>query len=249
MHRLSKPNSTARGQLRLPSYHPAVELLETRLLPSRSLWNPALDVPEWGPGATESGTLLSGGNTSLILSPAEQTGAGKGGAAKIVTVAGADGQPRSWLHSGPDARPSGNGTRSEPVIVNVVPYAFSAEKTYQSEPSIAVNPLNPDQMVIATFGPLPGQSSNNPIFSSADGGQSWDNFPFHNYSHGDITLDWSASGTAYAALLNSALNPRSSNDPTTNNPANQFITIPNGNYSGSVDQPWIRAVQVDGTDR
>jgi hypothetical protein len=136
------------------------------------------------------------------------------------------------------------------VIVNVIPNAFSAETTYQSEPSITVNPLDPTQIVIATFGPLPGRNGN-PDFTSVDGGMTWDNYSFHNYSHGDTSLDWSASGTAYQVMLTvSQIVPRSSPDPTTNDPANQFIAIPGGGYTnGSNDQPWIRAAQgADGQD-
>jgi hypothetical protein len=138
--------------------------------------------------------------------------------------------------------------RADAVIVNVIPHEFSSEATYQSEPSIAVNPQDPSQIVIGTFGPLPGHGGLNPYFTSDDGGATWSNFSFHNYSHGDTSMEWSTSGTAYAVLLNNNLNPRRSDNPTVDDPANQFMTIPGGNYGGLVDQPWIKAAQVDGAD-
>lgn len=41
-------------------------------------------------------------------------------------------------------------------VVNVMPVTLSAETSQDSEPSIAVNPENPDEIVITAFTPKPG---------------------------------------------------------------------------------------------
>src|SRR5437868_7078984 len=66
----------------------------------------------------------------------------------------------------------------KPTIVNVIPAAMSAETDQNSEPNIAVNPLNRKQVVIGTFG-----ESGNPYFVSQNGGLTWSNFVDPNPNH------------------------------------------------------------------
>jgi hypothetical protein len=122
-------------------------------------------------------------------------------------------------------------------VVDVIPQSDSAETGQNSEPSIAVNPLNPNQVIISSFG------GNQPYFDSQDGGMTWRHF--QNVPHGDTSLAWSASGTAYMARLNGNFDVQRSNPP--NNPPN-FTIIP-GSTQGGADQPKVYAAQVGGQDR
>jgi histidinol-phosphate aminotransferase len=58
-------------------------------------------------------------------------------------------------------------------LVNVIPNAQSGETGRDSEPSIAVNPRNPQQIAISSFTNDPGGSANIPLFLSTDGGVNW----------------------------------------------------------------------------
>ena len=53
-------------------------------------------------------------------------------------------------------------------VVNIIPESLSGESNQDSEPSLAVNPANPLQMVATAF--TPALSGNAPIFVSVDGG-------------------------------------------------------------------------------
>jgi hypothetical protein len=59
------------------------------------------------------------------------------------------------------------------LVVNVIPKSLSAETNQDSEPMIAVNPANPDQIVATAFTPDPLQSGSAPYFLSQDGGRTW----------------------------------------------------------------------------
>lgn len=58
-------------------------------------------------------------------------------------------------------------------IVNVVPAANAAETAQDSEPNIAVNPANPNEIVVTAFTPDPLGSANAPIYRTTDGGRTW----------------------------------------------------------------------------
>src|SRR6267142_6935614 len=59
------------------------------------------------------------------------------------------------------------------TVVNIVPNALSGESNQDSEPNIAVNPANPNEIAISAFTPDPMGGANGPIFVSTDGGGSW----------------------------------------------------------------------------
>ena len=79
---------------------------------------------------------------------------------------------------------------NEVSVVDIVPQADSGEANDNSEPSIAVNPANPLQLVAASFGP----PSHSPFFVSTDGGTTWSNFGVLIDS--DKTIAWSPDGSA-----------------------------------------------------
>jgi hypothetical protein len=58
-------------------------------------------------------------------------------------------------------------------LTNVIPNSMSGEIGRDSEPSIAVNPNNPQQISISTFTRDPGGSADAPLFLSIDGGATW----------------------------------------------------------------------------
>jgi hypothetical protein len=118
-------------------------------------------------------------------------------------------------------------------IINVIPFADSGRRTINSEPDIAVNPVDPTQMIVGTFG-APG----NPYWSTIDGGTTWTHFA--NVNHGDESVGWSPSGIAYeVALANGVMVRRT---PNPNDPSSWQV-IPQGTYTRPVDRPALRAAQ------
>jgi hypothetical protein len=74
-------------------------------------------------------------------------------------------------------------------VVDIIPQSDSGESAQNSEPSIAVNPVNPAQMITGAFGDgLP------PFFISTDGGTTWSIFGtlFNN----DKSIAWKVDGSA-----------------------------------------------------
>jgi hypothetical protein len=59
-------------------------------------------------------------------------------------------------------------------VINIIPQVRSAETNFDSEPSIAVNPLNRQQIVVSSFTPdTTVRVSTGAYFFSADGGTTW----------------------------------------------------------------------------
>lgn len=59
------------------------------------------------------------------------------------------------------------------MVANVVPHSHSNEDNQDAEPSIAVNPANPQQILISAFTPSDSGQSNGPLYVSQDGGATW----------------------------------------------------------------------------
>ena len=58
-------------------------------------------------------------------------------------------------------------------LVNMIPVSASGEAGQDSEPQLAVNPRNPDEMVATAFtAPVPGTSAG-PLYVSTDRGDTW----------------------------------------------------------------------------
>jgi len=60
-------------------------------------------------------------------------------------------------------------------ITDIIPSGNSDETAQNSEPSLAVNPLDPRQIIAGTFA-TNGTNIVNPYFKSTDGGNTWDNY-------------------------------------------------------------------------
>lgn len=58
-------------------------------------------------------------------------------------------------------------------VVNIIPNSLSGETNQDSEPNLAVNPNNTDEMAATAFTPNPGGGADSPIFISNDGGNTW----------------------------------------------------------------------------
>src|ERR1700736_4426047 len=58
-------------------------------------------------------------------------------------------------------------------VVNMIPKPLSGEANQDSEPNLAVNPINPRQIVATAFTPNPSGGTLAPIFISSNGGQTW----------------------------------------------------------------------------
>ena len=90
-------------------------------------------------------------------------------------------------------------------IVNMIPRSLSGESSQDSEPNLAVNPENPQQLVATAFTRDPMNGPNAPVYVSADGGLTWS---LRSIVPGgpatlDITVGFSTSGgTLYAGILN-----------------------------------------------
>jgi len=59
------------------------------------------------------------------------------------------------------------------LLVNMVPNSLSGETNQDSEPTLAVNPVNPLQIAASAFTPDPGGGDLAPIYVSTDGGNTW----------------------------------------------------------------------------
>src|SRR5260370_422110 len=81
------------------------------------------------------------------------------------------------------------------TVVNVIPNNQSGETFQNSEVSIGVNPLNPNQAVIGSF----QDDLNNPFFITNNGGATWTQF--QQINHVDNSITWSNSGNAYTTPL------------------------------------------------
>src|SRR6266581_1213456 len=92
------------------------------------------------------------------------------------------------------------------LLVNMIPNSLSGEKEQDSEPMLAVNPNNPQQIVGSAFTPNPmGQSSTvGPVYVSTDGGHTWslNSIVPGGDMTGDITVAFGPqSNDLYAGIL------------------------------------------------
>ena len=93
------------------------------------------------------------------------------------------------------------------TVVNIIPQSLSGETRQDSEPNIAVNPANANQIAITAFTPNPMGGSNAPIFVSTDGGSTWSLNSIvpgqagSTTGTGDITPRFGGGSRFYAGIL------------------------------------------------
>ena len=124
-------------------------------------------------------------------------------------------------------------------IVDVIPAADSAETGQNSEPSIAVNPLNTDQIIAGSFA-----ATTMSFFLTLDGGTSWSHYD--DIDGEDKSLAWKPDGSGFytvAMTLNADFQTYSGTTSSTGfgSPINTFAPANPDN----LDQPWIRTGPSD----
>ncbi len=131
-------------------------------------------------------------------------------------------------------------------LVNIIPKKYGNETNFDAEPSITVNPLNPNQIVITSFTPdmdpnLDGVKA--PIFYSTDSGLTWEiNSIVPGGVPGDISIRFGKnSGNIYSGIINgrdSSLNILRTTDFTGPHTMEVLLEVPPIGDS-IIDQPWI----------
>jgi hypothetical protein len=139
-------------------------------------------------------------------------------------------------------------------VINVIPQVLSGETNFDSEPSIAVNPSNPQQIVVSSFTPdtaLPVTTG--PYFVSTDGGTTWAQnsvIPGGTTTFGtkDISVRFGgSSGVLYAGVLrgDSSLRMNILRKANFSGPGLMTVLIDRTQE----DQPWVEVATQAGTDR
>src|SRR5262249_10914472 len=180
--------------------------------------------PDQDAGNAEASKLdLSEAGTTAMQAPAPTfSSAAVSGRAGLLAGAAAD-------FAG--AAAGANGLiRLGDVVVN------SAEHGQNSEPSLGVNPLDPNQVVVGSFSSaFVGNAVTTPYFKSTDGGLTWSDYG--SLTTQDKSITWKADGSAVltTTLLHNVIDVHSG----TTGGSNFGGAI--GSFSNTdVDQPWIR---------
>lgn len=156
------------------------------------------------------------------------------------------------------------GTPPRPLtvdLINIVPNGNSAETFQDSEPNVAVNPADTQQVVASAFTANPlAANGNAPIYISQDGGTTWQLSPIVQSQRGipgfpptgDITVRFTqTTNTLYAGILRTPVPagvPRVLSIQSTNNFAGGANMVELVNRNGP-DQPYVQATDVGGLDR
>ncbi len=133
-------------------------------------------------------------------------------------------------------------------VVNMIPNSLSGESNQDSEPNIAVNPANPDQIAASAFTPNPGGSTATtaPIFVSSNGGATWvlNNIVPSQQSTFDITLRFATrSNNLYAGILRNPSATGTRDILRTNNYLGATIMTLLATQN-QLDQPYVEAASA-----
>ena len=93
-------------------------------------------------------------------------------------------------------------------VVNMIPAALGGESRQDSEPNLAVNPADPQEMVGTAFTPAPMGGAFAPIYVSTDGGNTWvlNTIVPSNPATGDICMRFGVQGNRlYIGILQQPL--------------------------------------------
>jgi len=138
-------------------------------------------------------------------------------------------------------------------LVNIIPKSRSGETNFDSEPSITVNPANPNQIIVTAFTPdITQPVSIGPYFFSNDNGSTWalnSVIPGGTYTFGtkDISIRFGGnSGVIYAAILRGDSPMRMNILRKANFYGPGLVTILVDRRN--LDQPWVEAITLDNKD-
>src|SRR5260370_28505403 len=139
-------------------------------------------------------------------------------------------------------------------IVNITPASLSGESRQDSEPNLAVNPANTNEMVATAFTPSPMGGPSAPIYVSTDGGNTWSLrmvVPYNNpvVGTGDITVGFATTGgILYAGILSGTTGHLKILRTSSFTSTTTMTTLVD---RANEDQPWVVAgsVVVGGTSR
>ena len=88
-----------------------------------------------------------------------------------------------------------SAVRAGPInVIDVIPSAASAETGQNSEPSLAVDPLNPNDMISGAFSTFVVGGVPTPYWISTNGGTTWSGFG--TLPSDDKSLAWRQDGVA-----------------------------------------------------
>lgn len=140
--------------------------------------------------------------------------------------------------------------QAQVTVVNMIPNSRSGETQQDSEPNLAVNPANPQQIAGSAFTPDPLNGPNAPIYVSINGGATWvlnsilpGNSPVSGT--GDLTLRFGGtSNNLYAGDLRGGAGLRLNILRTASFAAPGLMTVLVDR--NNVDQPYVQATTVPG---
>ncbi|MGR4880451.1 sialidase family protein [Streptomyces sp. LARHCF249] len=144
-------------------------------------------------------------------------------------------------------------------VVNITPVALSGDRTQDGEPSLAVNPERPTDMIATAFTPDPMGGPLAPVYVSTNGGDTWVLRSIvpggaQGLGTGDISVSFaSMGGTLYAGILNGQaavediLRMQVLRSPGISSTTPMQVLV----SRDEEDQPWVVAgsVSVDGAAR
>jgi FG-GAP-like repeat len=124
-------------------------------------------------------------------------------------------------------------------IVNIIPNNRSGESNQNSEPSLAVDPLEPAQIIAGAFGEA------TPFFKTSNGGTTW--FAYGALDTNDKSIAWKQDGSAALAttMLESGSDASISTYSGTTAGSNFGSAINTFDPDRDLDQPWIRTGPSD----
>jgi hypothetical protein len=132
------------------------------------------------------------------------------------------------------------------LVVNCVPQERSDESNNDVEPSLAVNPANPDQIIITAATPPDHGKGDGPIYYSSDGGNTWRLvFEVPGGGGDDGSLALTASQRLYLAILKSGTNYLS---VLRDDAPPSGSTLPTFDLRKGMDQPWAEAATTGSED-
>ena len=135
-------------------------------------------------------------------------------------------------------------------VVNMIPRSLSGETNQDSEPNLAVNPTDTQQIVATAFTPNPSGGPLSPIFISSNGGQTWALNPIvpgavAGVPTADITTKFGGwSNVLYGGILRGDslnMNVLRTNNFASSTPMTVLVDRVNE------DQPWVQATTTSGS--